>query len=223
MGNQSAQALRWEYGTLSADDVLLVDVTDADGVACREPYRVSISAVPDEVPQVAVRLAGIGTAVTPEATIPVVGKVTDDYGLDDVWIEYQVENGPEGERQLAEQPNGRQTLKELGDFDLRGSDEAGTPRTLTLQPGGKLTLSIRARDRYDLTDEPHAGSSQPFHARRGDRGAITGADRAARAGVAAAVRGDLRQSDGHSQFARPRRVWRTHGKQFGRHGGQGRK
>ena len=61
-GDQPAEELRWEYGTLSADDVLLVNVTDVDGVACREPYRVSLAVVPDEVPQVAVRLAGIGTA-----------------------------------------------------------------------------------------------------------------------------------------------------------------
>lgn len=162
VGKKSPLDLNWEYGTLSADDVLLVNVTDSDGVACREPYRVSISAVPDEVPQVAVRLKGIGTAVTSEATIPFVGKVTDDYGLDDAWMEYGVENGPEGSRQLAGQPDGRQLLKELGDFDLRGSDQAGGPRTLTLQPGVKLTLSIKARDRYDLTDEPHSGSSQPF-------------------------------------------------------------
>ncbi len=161
-GDRPAEELRWEYGTLSADDVLLVNVTDVDGVAGREPYRVSISAVPDEVPQVAVRLAGIGTAVTPEATIPLVGKVTDDYGLDAAWFEYRVDDEPARARPLAEQPLGRQTLKDLGNFDLRGSDDAGGPRALTLQPGSKLTLMLQASDRCNLTDEPRAGSSQPF-------------------------------------------------------------
>jgi hypothetical protein len=34
---KAAEELRWDYGTLSADDVLLVNVTDVDGVAGREP------------------------------------------------------------------------------------------------------------------------------------------------------------------------------------------
>jgi hypothetical protein len=41
----SNQQLHWEYGTLTADDVLVVSVTDADGVTSREPFRVSLSAV----------------------------------------------------------------------------------------------------------------------------------------------------------------------------------
>jgi hypothetical protein len=157
-----ADKLQWKYGTLSTDDVLFVSVTDEDDVAAREPYRISITAVPDEVPQVAVRLAGIGTAVTPDATIPFAGQVTDDYGLDAAWFEYQVDMEPKRVRPLAVQPAGRQTLQELGSFDLRGSDERGGPRTLTLQPGSKLTLMLQASDRNDLSDEVRAGSSQPF-------------------------------------------------------------
>jgi hypothetical protein len=159
---QPVEELRWEYGTLLVDDVLLVNVTDTDGVACREPYRVSLAVVPDEVPQIAVRLAGIGTAVTPEASIPLVGKVSDDYGLDRVWFEYQVADGPNGERPLTQLESGGVEFKNLGSFDLRGGDAPGEPRTLTLQPGGKLTISLKASDRYDLSDEPHAGSSQSF-------------------------------------------------------------
>src|SRR4051794_13000992 len=34
----------YDYGTLRADDVLLVSVTDTDGVTTREPYRISLSA-----------------------------------------------------------------------------------------------------------------------------------------------------------------------------------
>lgn len=160
--NESAEAVKWEYGTLTADDVLLVKVTDTDGVANREPYRVSLTAVPDEVPQLAVRLAGIGNAVTPDATIPLVGKVTDDYGLDEVWFDYRVENGVAGIRPLSEQPDHRQTLNEIGQFDLRDADETGGSRALTLQPGDKLTLTLRASDYYNLADKTHAGVSQPF-------------------------------------------------------------
>ena len=95
--------IRWDYGTLAADDVLTIHVTDSDGVACREPYRVSLSVIPDELPQVAVRLAGIGTAITPDAILPLVGKVSDDYGLDRIWCELPGGRRP-GSRAAARSP-----------------------------------------------------------------------------------------------------------------------
>src|SRR6476660_10576994 len=94
IADNGPQTLDYDYGTLTADDVLLLSVTDTDGVATREPYRVSLSAVRDEVHQIAVRLSGISTAITPDAVLPVVGKITDDYALDRAWYEYQIDNGP---------------------------------------------------------------------------------------------------------------------------------
>ena len=37
---------------------------------------------------VALRLRGISTAITPQARLPVVGEVRDDYGLTRMWFEY---------------------------------------------------------------------------------------------------------------------------------------
>src|SRR3954451_6326335 len=98
--SKTDQKLQWDYGTLTADDVLTVNVTDVDGVTSREPYRVSLSAVKDELPQVAVRLSGISSAITPEAVLPFVGKITDDYGLDHAWFDYQVDGGKVSARLL---------------------------------------------------------------------------------------------------------------------------
>ncbi len=157
-----SKQLRWEYGTLTGDDVLLLRVTDTDGVACREPYRVSISAVTDELPQVAVRLAGIGTAITPEAMIPLVGKVTDDYGLNRVWYEYQVDGGASESRPVARGLENELMLNRFDIFDARAKEVASGGRPLELKPGQKMTLSLKASDRYDLSDKPRAGSSPPF-------------------------------------------------------------
>ena len=41
----------------------------------------ALAVVADEPPQMAVRLDGIGTAITPQARLPAVGQVTDDYGV----------------------------------------------------------------------------------------------------------------------------------------------
>jgi hypothetical protein len=160
----------YDYGTLTADDVLLMSVTDTDGVATREPYRVSLSAVKDEVPQVAVRLSGISTAITPDAVLPVVGKITDDYSLDRAWYEYQIDSSPAVARPLAQQPNGQPTLDKFDPFDTRAIDPATGKRAIELKPKQRLTLTLKAADRYNLdaqqlpskTPPAHAGSSQQF-------------------------------------------------------------
>jgi hypothetical protein len=176
-------ALRWEYGTLINDDVLQVSVTDYDGVSTREPYRLSLAVVRDEIPQVAVRLTGIATAVTPDAMLPLVGTITDDYGLDRAWFEYQVDGTPAGTRSLSAQPEGEPLLSKIEPFDLRTVDETSGKRVLELKPGQRFSLTLKASDRFDLppppatkmddrtdaepSDETHAqsprtGSSQQF-------------------------------------------------------------
>lgn len=159
---QPQDTLTWKYGLLTDDDVLQIRATDVDGVSNRDPYRVSMSVVPDELPQVAVRLAGIGAAITPEAIIPLAGRITDDYGLDRVWFEYQVNGGSVQERPFAVQPDGSQSVRELDAFDTRAIDDQSGERILRLRPGQKLFLTVKAADRFDLADVPRAGSSQQF-------------------------------------------------------------
>ncbi|MGD9634796.1 MAG: hypothetical protein AB7U97_16070, partial [Pirellulales bacterium] len=160
--DQDQKSIRWEYGKLLADDVLTMAMTDADGVTSREPYRVSLAVIRDELPQVSVRLAGIGSAITPDAIVPIVGKVSDDYGIDQIWCTYQVNDGEARKRPLVHQPNGVQEQTELDAFDARGGDDANAERALQLEPGKTLFLSVRAADRYNLNDTPRVGASQQF-------------------------------------------------------------
>jgi len=146
----------------SHDRVLLMTMLDADGVKNREPYRVVVSAVPDLPPEVSVQLRGISSAVTPQATIPFAGQLTDEYGLEEAWFEYQVDKNPPKSRPLASQPQGRRQLAEINPFDLAESQEDSKSLLLSLQPGQQLTLSVKARDAYNLQAEPHVGSSQRF-------------------------------------------------------------
>jgi hypothetical protein len=155
------KVLRWEYGTVVDDDVLLLDVTDTDNVKSREPYRVSITVVGDEVPQVAVRLAGIGSAITPEAILPVSGTITDDYGLDRAWFEYRIDLGETIDRPLLRMPAGEPVFTELEPFDTRAIDASTGKRALTLRPGQRLTLSLKAADRFDLWRKPPSNDATP--------------------------------------------------------------
>ena len=53
------------------DTTLLFTLTDTDGITSREPVRLALVALADQPPQMAVQLDGIGTAMTPQARIPV--------------------------------------------------------------------------------------------------------------------------------------------------------
>jgi hypothetical protein len=170
LADNPQKRLDFHYGTLTADDVLLINVTDTDGVATREPYRISVSAVQDEVPQVAVRLSGISTAITPDAILPIVGKITDDYALKNAWYEYQIDSGAAQSRPLAQNPAGQTAFEKFDTFDTRAVDSATGKRALELKPKQRLALTLKASDNYNLdakklpskTPVVHAGSSQQF-------------------------------------------------------------
>ena len=77
-------------------------------------------------------------------------------------FEYQIDKTPPERRILPKNVSGRRELSELGNFDLSETDEATQRRLVELQPGQQLTLSVKARDAYDLQEQPHVGSSQRF-------------------------------------------------------------
>jgi hypothetical protein len=156
------RAIEWHYGTLSADDVLTIQAIDSDGVTCREPYRISLSSVTDEVPQVAVRLAGVGTAITPDAVIPLAGKISDDYGLERIWFTYQIGNGHIYERPFSKQPGGAQSVTDIDRFDLRATSDAPSAPAPRLKAGETFRVTVHASDRFNLSPAPHAGASQEF-------------------------------------------------------------
>ncbi|HEY1067429.1 MAG TPA: hypothetical protein VGE52_15005, partial [Pirellulales bacterium] len=79
---------------LDGDRRLLFQLSDADGIVRDEPEPLTITAVNDEPPTVAVRLKGVGTSVTPMARLPILGTITDEYGLAEAWYEYAATPGP---------------------------------------------------------------------------------------------------------------------------------
>lgn len=141
----------------SADRVFLITLHDADGVENREPFRLPVAIVPDQQPEVAVQLRGIGTAVTPQARIPLAGKLTDDYALTDAWFEYEIDQEAAERRPLATQPTGLAEQRMAEAFDLTETDPQTNRPRVDLKPGQQLALTVKARDAYDL--EPPATDS----------------------------------------------------------------
>jgi len=139
-------------GPLTEDTTLLFTLTDTDGIQSREPMRLVLTPTPDQTPRMAVQLDGIGTAITPEARIPVAGRIDDDYGIDRVWFEHTIDQQKPANHRIAELPRHPSTFR-LNRVALEASE-------LELKPGQKLLISVKAADLRDLGDGPNVAGSE---------------------------------------------------------------
>lgn len=151
---------------------------DIDNLSNRQPIRLDLSLVKDQIPTVSVRLDGIGSVITPTAILPTVGEANDDNGLDEVRYRYKIEkastteplqpdDAEEGEMIADDAPqseadpadNTGKTLQIAapgGMQSLYSLDRSFAVTPLQLQPGDKLTLHVEATDRFDLDDRDMA-------------------------------------------------------------------
>ena len=150
---QPKAGFQLELGRLDADKTLLFNLHDADGIRSREAVRLALAAVADEPPQVDVQLKGIGTAITPEALLPVGGEVSDDYGVDKIWFEFHADDAPPRQRPFGVAAEGREKLAVADALEVR---------ELELQPKQKLQLAIAAADGSTLEGGPNVGTSQHY-------------------------------------------------------------
>jgi hypothetical protein len=140
--------------SLDADRTIVVRFTDTDGLVNREPVTFTLSALPDEPPQVAMRLRGISTAVTPRARVPLVGTISDDHGLGEAAVRLKVADGVETSLPVARVRAGEAVVELPAE-----SAEVVQLEPLELAVGRKLELAVTATDTCTLGGEPNAGTS----------------------------------------------------------------
>jgi hypothetical protein len=120
---------------LVEDQRLQFKLFDTDQIVGRNPVRLDLTVVADEPPKVALQLRGIGSAITTQARLPVFGEVTDDYGIERIWFEYQVDQGQAERMTFLASPDGRETLaleRERAEvLDLKELQESVEPDTAT--------------------------------------------------------------------------------------------
>ena len=144
-------------GSLEGDRTVVVRLTDTDGLVNREPISFVLSAVADEPPQVAVRMRGISTAVTPRATIPLEGTISDDHGIARAAVRVQVVDGPETTLPIARGEPGAASVELPRANPLRVPVEP-----LGLAAGRKLSLVVTAEDGCTLDGRPNTGASDAW-------------------------------------------------------------
>lgn len=150
------QQLVFPVTPLYNDLALTVSLYDQDDIISSEPFVVSIGAIADQPPNLDVRLEGIGSAITPNAIIPIKGKVTDDYGVSSSWFDIKPAEGEPLTFPLPIQ-NGEELETPL---DLRA--ERAEDESTELKPESTIILSIQATDKYDLEGDPNTGTSSQF-------------------------------------------------------------
>lgn len=154
----SADRRQFDYtlDSLDQDTTLLVTLFDADGIKSREPIRLGLVAVPDQPPQIAAQLDGIGSAITPKARVAIAGRATDDYGIAKLWFEHGVEQQPTATTLLgkaAAEPAEAPTERNLEGLALE-------VEPLGLKPGQKFQVSLKAADLCALGKEPNVGEGE---------------------------------------------------------------
>ena len=165
------ESLKSELGppfVIAPESNLRIHFEDDDGILTAEPARVTISGIVDKAPVVETRLRGIGTSITGKATIPVLGRIVDDYGLADVWFQFRVNDQEDWTRR--DLKNGvKQAGEEPGDvvreFTLHGNKKEDEEEKeekcerfdvvpLGLSLNQQLTLTVVAED-CDNLNGPH--------------------------------------------------------------------
>lgn len=150
----AAPSESWAIPLGSLDSSILAEfrVWDKDGICSSRVQQFVISSMIDQPPQVDMVLDGIGTAITEVATIPVQGKVKDEYDVREVWIEALYGEGVPLREDIANVVDG--SLAKV--IDCKELKDSGK---LPIQAGGSLAITLVASDYYDLVSEPHLGKA----------------------------------------------------------------
>ncbi|QDS99429.1 hypothetical protein HG15A2_27520 [Adhaeretor mobilis] len=155
----SRQSCQFDLGSITTDRLVQIELTDTDGVTNREPYRLNVAMITDALPEVSVSVRGVSTAVTPEAMVPLVGFVSDDYGINAAWCELQINQQPPIRYPVSDRPVGVRKITRLTALDLAAGDAETGVRKLRLVPGQKLAITVSADDAYNLGEGSRIASS----------------------------------------------------------------
>lgn len=142
-----------EISQTTAMEIFLVD---SDDIPAERPHRLVIEASVDEPPKLDIILRGIDRAITPDARLPIAGKVTDDHGVGKAWFEITHGDAP-GQNEPLELPASGKVETAI---DFRARRLAG--KGPILAPKDKITLNIAAEDRCNISGQPNQGAIDPI-------------------------------------------------------------
>lgn len=142
-------------GILKGNVLVEVRLWDTDGLCSTRVQQFVVAVIEDRVPSVDFVLEGIGTAITEQAILKIRSKITDDYDLQQGWIETIIDDAPTVRSDLPINGQGEANT----DIDLKADRDAGKQ---TPNVGSVLALMVAASDYFPQGDTPHVGRSTPI-------------------------------------------------------------
>jgi len=127
-------------------------MVDEHGVVSETPHRITLDSVEDQPPSVEGLLTGIGSAITPNAVIPLVGTITDDYDVNSIWIEVET---PVSDTILQDVPQKKDGSIDT-QFDFRKYAQDNTGFALPDQ-NAEVLVVLKASDKMDLGTAANVG------------------------------------------------------------------
>lgn len=150
------RVIRFTIDAVDADVAVLLRLTDDDGLVNRDPVAVTVDAVPDEPPRLALRLDGVSAAVTPTARLPVTGTISDDHGIAAAAVRLRF---GEVDRDV---PIARAAAAGLQLVLPADRPEVVSLESLGLTPGVRLAVTATARDGCGLAAGPNASAGETW-------------------------------------------------------------
>ncbi|MCA9097039.1 MAG: hypothetical protein KDA36_01590 [Planctomycetaceae bacterium] len=145
---------------IAGTEMLKISLEDDHGIQTGQPIRLTLMGIEDESPRVVTMLSGIGSSITRKAMIPIRGKITDDYGVEAAYFEYQIDGKQEEKRSdLKQPPTGEQ--EHLIAREPNQSWEVFDALPLDLKIGQKLGVGITALD-GDTLSGPHRTTGERY-------------------------------------------------------------
>ena len=152
---EKKSAFQLPLGSLDGNLLLELRLWGEDGICSSRVQQFVVSTINDQPPQVDLVLQGIGTSITENAILPMVGKIKDDYDVKDAWVETALDANPLYKLPLSVQPDG----KAASQLDLKVMRDSGQ---LDAKVGSTLGINMAAEDYLNLRTEPHVGRASPI-------------------------------------------------------------
>jgi hypothetical protein len=146
----SSDSMVVPIGVLDGNILSEFRLWDTQGICSSRIQQYVISSIKDQAPQVDMVLDGIGTSITEVASIPLLGKIKDEYDVQQAWIETVLDESKPLRIDVAIEKDQSVTTT----IDCKELKEKGI---LSTKPGSTLALSLSASDYYDLNQETQVG------------------------------------------------------------------
>ena len=148
----------YQLPTLSEPVGLQISLIDTDGISSQQPYRLAIATLADLPPRIDVLMQGIGSAITPQARIPLQGEITDDYGINKSWFDITSEE-EQTTRKVEFDLAQRGQVEAVLDLREQATQENNAWR---LDTGKSIILAVKSDDLYDLGDTANVGQGDEY-------------------------------------------------------------